>query len=219
MTLNSSALSSYGRRVLDRTDVDQRTGQERADAVDHDGEAALDLAGDEAGDDRALLHRRFEVVPGLEALGLVARQAGLAVAVLERLDGDGDEIAGLDLDFAVVVLEFLDRDEAFGLQSGVDDDDVEVDADDFGGDEFALAHFLPRESDSSNSAAKLSIGGFGVLSMLGVAVAMGVGSFSVSAAGGENPFSRCGGLVVEIRPRRRLERRAGRPLAPFAPAP
>ena len=93
----------------------------------------------------ALLHRGFEVVPGLEALGLVARQPGLAVAVLERLDGDGDEVAGLDLDFAAVVLEFLDRDEALGLQSGVDDDEVVVDADDFGGDEFALAHFLARE--------------------------------------------------------------------------
>ena len=96
-------------------------------------------------DDGALLHRGFEVVPGLEALGLVARQAGLAVAVLERLDGDGDEVAGLDLDLAAVVLEFLDRDEALGLEAGVDDDDVEVDADDFGGDEFALAHFLARE--------------------------------------------------------------------------
>ena len=133
------------RRVLDRTDVDERAGQERADAVDHHGEAALHLAGDEAGDDRALLHRGFEVVPGLEALRLVARQLRLAVAVFEALDGDGDEIAGLDLDLALVVLEFLDRNEAFGLEAGVDDDDVEVDADDFGGDELALAHFLARE--------------------------------------------------------------------------
>ena len=46
----------------------------------------------------ALLHRGFEIVPGLEALGLVARQLGLAVAVFEALDRDGDEIAGLDFD-------------------------------------------------------------------------------------------------------------------------
>ena len=69
----------------------------------------------------------------------------LAVAVLERFDGDGDEIAGLDFDFALVVLEFLDRDERLGLEAGVDDDDVEVDAHDFGGDQFALAHFLARQ--------------------------------------------------------------------------
>ena len=99
------------------------------------------------GDDVALLQRRLEIVPGCEALGLVARQAGLAVAVLERLDGDGDEVAGLDLDLAGVVLEFLDRDEALGLEAGVDDDEVVVDADDFGGDDFALAHLL-RARDS-----------------------------------------------------------------------
>src|SRR6185437_12900829 len=119
------------RRVLDRTDVDERSGQERTDAVDHDGEPALDLARDEPLDDRALLHRRFEVVPGLEALGLVARQARFAVAVFKAFDRDGDEIAGLDLDHALVVIELLDRNEAFRLQSGVDDDDVVVDADHF----------------------------------------------------------------------------------------
>src|SRR6185312_5253743 len=47
------------RGVLDRADVDQRARQERADAVDHHGKAALDLAGHEALDDGALLHRRL----------------------------------------------------------------------------------------------------------------------------------------------------------------
>ncbi len=93
----------------------------------------------------ALLHRGFEVVPRLEALGLVARQARLAVAVFQRFDGDRDEIAGLHFDFALVVLEFLDGNERLGLEARVDDDDVEVDAHDFGGDELALAHFLARE--------------------------------------------------------------------------
>ena len=146
MTLNSSALFSYGVVSLTGRMSTSEPGQECADAVDHHGEAALHLAGDQAGDDGALLHRGFEVVPRLEALGLVARQLGFAVAVFERFDRDGDEIAGLDFDFALVVLEFLDRDEAFGLEAGVDDDDVVVDADDFGGDEFALAHFLAREA-------------------------------------------------------------------------
>ena len=84
-------------------------------------------------------------MPGLEALGLVARKLGGAVAVLDRLDRDGDEVAFLDFDLAVVVLEFLDRDERLGLESGVDDDDVEVDARHFGGDQFAGAHFLASE--------------------------------------------------------------------------
>ena len=107
--LEFERLAFERRGVLDRPDIDQRSRQEGADAVDHDGQTALDLAGDQAGHDGALLHRGFQVVPGLEALGLVARQARLAIAVFQALDGDGDEVAGLDLDFALVVLEFLDR--------------------------------------------------------------------------------------------------------------
>src|SRR5262245_7733747 len=133
------------RGVLDRTDVDERAGQERADAIDHHGQAALDLARHLAGDDGALLHRALEVVPGFQALRLVARELGLAVAILEAFDRHGDEVAGLDFDFTAIVLEFLDRDEAFGLEAGVDDDDVVVDANDFGGDELALPHLLAGE--------------------------------------------------------------------------
>ena len=67
------------------------------------------------------------------------------IAVFERFDRDGDEIAGLDFDFALVVLEFFDGNEAFRLEAGVDDDEVVVDADDFGGNHFAEAHFLARQ--------------------------------------------------------------------------
>ena len=51
-----------------------------------------------------LFERLFELVPGREALGLVARQPRFAVAVFERLDRDGDEVAGLDFDFAASFL-------------------------------------------------------------------------------------------------------------------
>ena len=72
-------------------------------------------------------HRFFEVEPRREALGLVARQDGVAVAVFERFDRDGDEVADLDFEFALVVLEFFDGDESFGLEAGVDDHEVVVD--------------------------------------------------------------------------------------------
>src|SRR5438105_5383988 len=81
-------------------------------------------------------------MPRLETLGLVARQSRCAVAIFDRLDRDGDEIAGLDFDFAGVVLEFLDGNERLRLKSRIDDDDVEVDTNDFSGDELALPHFL-----------------------------------------------------------------------------
>ena len=140
MTLNSSVLPSNGRHVLDRTRVDQRARQEGADAVDEDGQAALDLAVDGAGDELAGLERFLERQPRGEALGLVARQDGVAVAVFDGVDRDGDEVAELDFEFALVVLEFVDRDVGFGLEAGVDDHEVVVDADDFGGDDFAAAH-------------------------------------------------------------------------------
>src|SRR5260370_40362967 len=102
--LEVERLALEWRRVLDRTDVDQRAGKKRADAIDHDRQAALDLARHLAGDHGTLLHRGFEVVPGLETLRLVARQAGLAVNILQTLDGDGGEDGTpVPLDFPVVL--------------------------------------------------------------------------------------------------------------------
>src|SRR5713226_6098618 len=77
--------------------------------------------------------------------GRNARQPRFAVAVFEALNRHGDEVAGLDLNLALVVLELFDGNKAFRFQSGVDDDDVVVDPGYFGGNELALAHLLPRE--------------------------------------------------------------------------
>ena len=69
--------------------------------------------------------------------------------------------------------------ERFGLQAGVDDDDVEVDANDLGGDELALAHFLAwqRFLEQLREIFHRRIGGGGGGGIMGVAVAMRVGSF------------------------------------------
>jgi hypothetical protein len=76
------------RHVLDRTRVEQGARKEGADAVDQHREAALDLAVDGAGDEFARFERVLERQPRGEALGLVARQDGVAVAVLDGVDGD-----------------------------------------------------------------------------------------------------------------------------------
>ena len=60
--------------VLDRTDINEGTGQKGTDAVDHDGEAALDLAGHQSLHLRGFFERLLEIQPGREAFGLVARQ-------------------------------------------------------------------------------------------------------------------------------------------------
>src|SRR6266699_5785259 len=139
-------LALVGQGVLDGADVHERPGQESSNSVGHNGEAAFYLAGDHAFHQRAGFERLLQVEPGREALRLVARQARLAVAVLERLDRDAGEVAGLDLDFALVVFELFQGDKGFGLEARVDDDVVHVDTDDFGGDHFAGAHFLARQA-------------------------------------------------------------------------
>ena len=134
-----------GRGVLDRPHVDQRTGQEGAQAGNQHRQTALDLALHHTADDAAFVHRRFEIQPCGQTLGAVARQLGRAEAVLDGFDGDRDEIADLGFDFAGIVLEFLDRDQALGLEAGVHRHEIVVDGDDLGGDDLALAHFLMGE--------------------------------------------------------------------------
>ncbi len=86
-------------RIAHRAHVDQRTRQERADVLDVDGEAALDLAGDPAGDG-FLGGRLLQVVPHQRALGLLARQLGFAEAVFDGVEGDLHLVADLDFELA-----------------------------------------------------------------------------------------------------------------------
>ena len=161
--LELEGLALVGRGVLDRTGIDQRARQERADAVGHDREAALDLAGDGAAHQFAAFQRLFEVHPRRQALRLVARQDGVAIAVFERLDRHRDEVTRLDVEFAGVVLEFLERDVGLGFEAGVDDDEVVVDADHLGGDHFALLHFLTIQAffEEGGKAFVLAAAGLG----------------------------------------------------------
>jgi hypothetical protein len=52
----------------------------------------------------------------------------------------------LRFDFAAIVAEFVDGDEALGLEAGVHDYVVLIDADDFGGDDFTRTHLLAGEA-------------------------------------------------------------------------
>ena len=75
--------------------------------LNHDRQSALDLAVDQALYQRALFHRLFQVMPSGQTFGFFPRQPGFTVTVLEHFDGNRNIIAGLDLDFASVVLEFV----------------------------------------------------------------------------------------------------------------
>ena len=160
--LEFEGLAFVRRRVLDRTGVHEGAREEGADAVGHDGETALDLARDRTGDEFTGFESLFEVHPGGEALGLVAAEDRVAVAVFDGFDGDGDEVARLDGHFTTVILELFDGHIGFALEAGVDDDEVVVDADDFSGDDFTLTHFLVSEAFGK----KLSEG-FGLVGFVG----------------------------------------------------
>ena len=140
MTLNSMVLPSNGLMSLTGRVSSSEPGRKARMPLTRTVRPPLTLPFDRAGDELAGLERVLEREPGGEALGLVARQDGVAVAVLDGVDGDRDEIAGLDFELALVVLEFFDRHVGFRLEAGVDDDEVVFDADHFGGDDLAGAH-------------------------------------------------------------------------------
>ena len=112
--------------------------QERHRAVEIDGEAALDLAGDDSRDLLVALERLLELAPALLAARLVARQDGFAERVLDALEIDLDGVADLDLGLAAGARELAQRDAAFRLRAHVDDRKVLLDADDLALDDGAF---------------------------------------------------------------------------------
>ena len=116
--------------VADRTDIDLRARQERHRAVEIDGEAALDLVEDRAGDLLVILERGLELAPAFLAARLVAREHRLTERVLDALQVDFHFVADLEVLAAAGAGEFAQLNAPFGLQSDVDDGDILLDADD-----------------------------------------------------------------------------------------
>src|SRR5690606_11049436 len=66
----------------------------------------------------------------VRTLGLLARQTGFARAIFDAVERDFDVVADADFDLTALVLELLDRDNGFALQTGIDENDVRADIDD-----------------------------------------------------------------------------------------
>lgn len=138
--LELHGLAFERRHVLDRARIEQRARQEGTDAVDQNGQAALDLAIDGTGHEVARLQCGFQRQPRGQTLGLVARQDGVAVAVFDGVNRHRHEVAHLDFDLALVVAELVDGHIGLGLQAGVNHHEVVFDGHHLGGDDFARAH-------------------------------------------------------------------------------
>ena len=115
--------------VAHRAHVDLAARQEGHGAVEIDGEAALHLVEDGAGDGVVLGEGFFEPHPALLAARLLARQHRLAQRVLDALQIDFDLVAGIQNAVAAADAEFLERHPAFDLQADIDDRDILLDRD------------------------------------------------------------------------------------------
>ena len=155
--------------------------QEGADAVGHDGQATLDAAGDDPVDQQAFVEGLLEIVPGGDALGLLARQTGFAETVFQCIDCDVNEVTDADFEFTAIIVELIDGNVALGLQAGVDDNEVLIDAHDFSGDDFTGAHFLQGKAFLEKSGKAFFKGGGGVRHR------------------GKNPEPSCDGKKVNLR--------------------
>ena len=120
------------------TDVDLRTGKERHGPIEIDGEAALDLVEDDAGDFLALLVKALEACPAFLSPRLIARQNGFTERVLDALQVDLDGVADLETARLAVEAEFLHRDAAFHFEADVDDCHVLFNADNLALDDGAF---------------------------------------------------------------------------------
>ena len=120
MILTGNVLPDQRIQVVHRPRIGLRSGHEGLDA-DVDGQPALHASEHVAGNHQLFLIGLVQVVPDAQARGARVREQDVAFGLLAVIDHDVDHVAGLHRDFAVGILKLLERNEAFGLVSEVDD--------------------------------------------------------------------------------------------------
>ena len=149
MILASSSMPDVGLKIADPAHLDQRRGQEAAQA-DVDDQAALDDLDHLAGDDAVLFLDLLDRAPGALVLSPLLGQDQPALLVLFLLDqgldliADADHIEGVDV---VLDGELFGGDDPFGLVTDVEQDLVPVDLDDGAGDDVTVVEVLDGRVD------------------------------------------------------------------------
>ena len=147
--LGLDLLAHVGLEVADATHLDERRGQEAAQA-DVEDESTLDDLDDGAGDDAVLFLDLLDRAPGALVLRALLGQDQPAFLVLLLEDQGLDLVADLDdLSGVDVVLdgELAGGDDALGLVADVEQDLVPVDLDDDALDDVAVVEVLDRRVD------------------------------------------------------------------------
>ena len=138
--LGLDLLADVRLQIADATHLDQRRGQEAAQA-DVEDQAALDDLDDGALDGLVLFLELFDGAPGALVLSPLLGQDQAAFLVLLGEDqsfdliADGDDLVGVDV---VLDGELTGRDDAFGLVTDVEQDFVTVNLDDGPFDDVAI---------------------------------------------------------------------------------
>src|SRR5690554_504258 len=116
--------------VTDRTHINQGARQERADAVNVNGETTFDLAVDNAFDHCLLFESLLQVFPGFSALRFLTGQTGFTKTIFHRVESYINLISDLDIQASGVVKKLGNRNHAFGFQAGMNSYPVAVDVND-----------------------------------------------------------------------------------------
>ena len=146
MILASSWLADVGLEVAHAAHLDERGGQEAAQA-DVEDEAALDDLDDRAGDDTVLFLDLFDRAPRALVLRALLGQDQPAFLVFLLEDkgfdvlADGDDLIGVDV---VLDGQLARGDDALGLVADVEENLVAVDLDDGALDDVAVVEILDR---------------------------------------------------------------------------
>ena len=120
--LDRDVLAHERIQIVDGPHVDLRARHERGHADVHH-EPALGAPGDAAGNDQPVAMRLLQLVPGAQAAGLLMREQHVAFGL--RRPGDPPShrwCRRLERECCRRAAELLDRNQAFGLVSEVDDD-------------------------------------------------------------------------------------------------
>ncbi len=114
--------------VTYRTHVNQGTWQERADAVQLDGEATLHFAVDNTGYSLSFFVGFFQRDPSFVTLSFLTGQQGFTEAVFNSIQSNVNFVTNLDFQLALGVFELLSRDGRLRFQTGVNQYDIFVDS-------------------------------------------------------------------------------------------